>query len=69
MEVLRERSQKDGGGDVVERFKYVSEDQEEMQEVVDLLRAIVEVSLRDQRERERMGWRDEVLEIVEGWMD
>ncbi|KAF2169293.1 hypothetical protein M409DRAFT_20519 [Zasmidium cellare ATCC 36951] len=69
LEVLRERSQEEGGGDVVERFGYVSEDQEEMQEVVDLVRAIVEVSPRGQREGERMGWRDEVLEILEGWMD
>lgn len=68
LKILRKRSEERLGVDVLEEFAFKSEHQEEMQEAVDLLRAIVEVSPRSQRAEEKMGWKDDLLDILDGWV-
>lgn len=65
LETMRQRT-KERLFDVVKEYAYTSE---EMQAAVDLLRAIVEVSPRGQKEDEKMGWRDELVEILKGWVE
>ncbi|KAK4503681.1 hypothetical protein PRZ48_004596 [Zasmidium cellare] len=69
LRMIRGSAKAKGEKDISKTYAFTSEDQEEMQEAVDLLRAIVEVSPRGQREREKMEWRDELVKILEGWTE
>lgn len=66
-DTLREISTAKTGTDVVETYTYATPSQEEMQRAVDLLRAIVEVSPRGQREKEKMLWKDDLIKILQSW--
>lgn len=68
-DTLREISRGKTGIDVVEKYTYTTPSQDEMQRAVDLLRAIVEVSPRGQREKEKMVWKDDFVKILRGWVD
>lgn len=68
LKTIKKRCEERGVEDVLARFEYTSERQREMQRVVDLLRAIVEVSPRGQREKEKLDWMNEAVTIMKGWL-
>lgn len=68
LKTMKKRCEERGLNDVLARFEYTSKRQQEMQRVVDLLRAIVEVSPRGQREIEKAAWAKECRAIMMSWL-